>query len=237
VVFDGDDTLWFVEHLYDQARSAAALVVKRAGLDPVRWEVLERRIDVENVERFGVSALRFPTSCLTAYQVLASETGHSPDPAVAAGVLSAAETVFTMPATPADGVEEVLERLRTAFELALLTKGDSWVQRKRIDDAGLASEFATIRIVPEKGEPEFRDLLEDFGVDPGQGWSVGNSLASDINPALRVGMTAIWIDAHVWEHERREPVPVRGHMIVCPSLKAVPDLILGFHDRGRPDRA
>jgi putative hydrolase of the HAD superfamily len=237
VVFDGDDTLWFVEHLYDQARAAAALVVKRAGLDPVWWEARERQIDVENVESFGVSAARFPTSSVTAYQELARAAGRSVDPAVEADVRQAAESVFSMSATPAEGAREVLEELRPAYDLALLTKGEDWVQNKRIADAGLLSEFATIRIVPEKGDREFADLLVEFGVEPTHAWSVGNSLASDINPALRVGMKAIWIDAHVWEHERREPVPGDGHLIIAPSLKAVPGIILGPDGRRRPEPA
>jgi putative hydrolase of the HAD superfamily len=238
VIFDGDDTLWFVEPLYDQARQAAAVVVEGTGLDPHRWEELQRRIDVENVESLGVSATRFPKSSVTAYQLLADEAGRPPEPAVEANIRRAAESVFSMAATPAAGVQEVLEHLRTACDLALLTKGDSWVQEKRIADAGLASEFALIRIVPEKGEKEFRDLLIEFGVESSQAWSVGNSLASDINPALRIGMTAIWIDAHVWEHERREPGPTHhGQRIIAPSLQAVPDIILGSCDRGPRDFA
>jgi len=33
-VFDGDDTLWFVEPLYDQARSEAAAIVAAAWWSP-----------------------------------------------------------------------------------------------------------------------------------------------------------------------------------------------------------
>ena len=40
--------------------------------------------------------------------------------------------------------------------------------------------------------------------DAGSAWSVGNSLASDINTALSCEIQAIWIDAPVWEFERRE---------------------------------
>ena len=49
-----------------------------------------------------------------------------------------------------------------------------------------------------------RSLLADLDVNPGTAWLVGNSIPSDINPALACGMHAIWIDAHVWGHERRE---------------------------------
>ena len=74
VIFDGDDTLWSTEPLYDDARAAAAEIVERAGLDAGEWERLERDIDVQNVQRFGLSSERFPTSCVEAYQTLARES-------------------------------------------------------------------------------------------------------------------------------------------------------------------
>ena len=61
IVFDGDDTLWNTERLYDAARAKARHVVEKAGLDGARWEELERRIDVENVAHLGFSTERFPT--------------------------------------------------------------------------------------------------------------------------------------------------------------------------------
>ena len=70
VVFDGDDTLWFVEPLYDDARAEAAAIVAAAGLDAGNWESLQRRIDVRYVPYLGVSSKRFPKSCVEAYRRL-----------------------------------------------------------------------------------------------------------------------------------------------------------------------
>ena len=45
IVFDGDDTLWGTEGLYDEARANARRVVAESGLDGANWEKIERRID------------------------------------------------------------------------------------------------------------------------------------------------------------------------------------------------
>src|SRR3712207_5887306 len=74
VVFDGDDTLWRTEPLYDRARQDARFVVENEGLDGARWEELQRRLDVANVARFGLSAKRFPTSCREAYLAVCAES-------------------------------------------------------------------------------------------------------------------------------------------------------------------
>ena len=226
VIFDGDDTLWFVEPLYDQARSQAASLVESVGLDALTWERIEREVDVRNVETYGVSTERFPTSCVEAYRLMAGQIGSRPDQSIEEAIRAVAQQVFQWVATPADAVPEILDRLSPQFTLVLLTKGDALVQRKRIADSGVDSKFDEIRICPEKSELHFRDLLHDYGIEPPYAWSVGNSLASDVNPALRIGMNAIWVDAHVWEYERRELVPARELLVSAPNLSAAVEILL-----------
>jgi putative hydrolase of the HAD superfamily len=226
VIFDGDDTLWFVEQLFDEARDQAAAIVAATGLDALAWDQLERKIDVENVGIMGLSPQRFPTSCVRAYRQLAAELECLPDKQIEARIWDAAYDAFLKMALPAHRVTEILRELSGTFRLALLTKGDEVIQRKRIGDASLADAFDCLAIVPDKGEKEFRDVLAAVGCKPEAAWSVGNSLASDINPALRMGMRAIWIDAHVWEYERRELSPAPGYLVTAQDLRAAADFLL-----------
>lgn len=225
VVFDGDDTLWFVEGLYDAARAEAARIVEESGLDAEAWEALQRTIDVENVARLGLSAERFPTSCVQAYEQLSRLSGQSADPSVREAVRAAAARVFDSAAPVAERAEAVLSELSEKHRLALLTRGDPRVQRKRLAGTGLESFFERVEIVAHKDAAVFRQLLGQLGVHPEHAWSVGNSLPSDINPALECGMSAIWIDADVWEYERREVVPSPGRLFIAHSLSDVTDVL------------
>ena len=63
IIFDGDDTLWLTEYLYDDARREARTIVEGLGLNGARWEELAQRLDQQNVAVFGFSPQRFPTSC------------------------------------------------------------------------------------------------------------------------------------------------------------------------------
>src|SRR5260370_7854130 len=94
VVFDGDDTLWSTEKLYDDARSRAREVVAQSGVDAERWEECERRIDVQNVDKLGYSMERFPASCVQAYEELCRSTGRAVDPDTVNRVREAARSVF-----------------------------------------------------------------------------------------------------------------------------------------------
>jgi putative hydrolase of the HAD superfamily len=228
VVFDGDDTLWSTEPLYDQARNAARAEVVRAGLDGEAWEQAERQIDVENVSRLGFSVERFPTSCVQAYDAVARASGQIPSPQVADRVRAAARTVFDLDPPLMPGAREMLLRLRsTGVRLALLTKGDAALQERRIERSGIADLFDVIRIVPEKPPEAFRAVAAALGVELDDAWSVGNSVRSDIMPAIDAGLRAVWIDAHVWEHERFVGTLRHDRIVAVRDLANVADVISG----------
>jgi putative hydrolase of the HAD superfamily len=203
VIFDGDDTLWLTEPLYDGARAAARATVEAAGLNGARWEALERQIDVENVARMGHTPQRFPTSCVEALDALARESGAVADASLQSQVWAAAEQVFSAEAPPRPHARKVVAELAArGLKLALLTKGDRAVQERRISGSGLGGYFDVVEIVVEKSVDVFERIIQQLDVDPTDVLSVGNSIRSDVLPAIAAGVRPVWISAHVWEYER-----------------------------------
>lgn len=226
IVFDGDDTLWSTEPLYDSARDEARAEVVRSGLDGDKWEQLERRIDVENLRHFGFSIERFPTSCVQAYEAIARASGVPASPEVRERVRSAARMVFSQDPPLVPGALETLQRLRArGIKLALLTKGDHELQERRVERSGLADLFDVVRIVADKPPAIFRDIVTELEVEPDDAWSVGNSVRSDILPAVEAGLRAVWIDAHVWEHERFAGVLSHEQVLVVDDISHVTEAI------------
>jgi putative hydrolase of the HAD superfamily len=98
---------------------------------------------------------------------------------------------------------KTLKDLRAqGIRLALLTKGDPDVQSRRIENSGLRDLFDVIEIVPEKSPAVIRAVVGRLGVGLENAWMVGNSVRSDLLPAIEAGLQALWINAHVWEYER-----------------------------------
>ena len=225
VIFDGDDTLWATEMLYDRARSDAAEIVAAAGLPANLWEEIERKLDVANVTRFGLSRRRFPTSCVEAYHRVAASSDMTVSDTLERRIRAAAESVFRAAAPTVPGARRVLTAIRRHYRTVLLTQGEPEVQRHRIATSGLVDLFDAVEIVDTKQPSVFAATLTAMAAEPSASWMVGNSVRSDINPAIASGMNAIWVDAHVWEHERSCRLVSSDAAHVVDTLDAVPCII------------
>ena len=72
----------------------------------------------------------------------------------------------------------------------------------------------------------FVRTLSDYGVDnPEHAWMVGNSIRSDINPALEAGANAILVETNdPWEYDLVDPFSPHFHRV--PSFPHAVDLLL-----------
>ena len=89
--------------------------------------------------------------------------------------------------------------------LVCFTKGELLDQEHKLERSGLAHYFDHVEITSDKGEPEFRALCEKLSVSPDEMLMVGNSLKSDIAPAIAIGCLAVYIPFHVtWQLEHHD---------------------------------
>ncbi len=66
----------------------------------------------------------------------------------------------------------------------------------------------------------YAQLVQDRSLIPDRTWMIGNSPKSDINPALAVGLNAVFVPhAHTWVLERQEIRPGRGRLIVIEEFR------------------
>jgi putative hydrolase of the HAD superfamily len=219
IVFDGDDTLWQTEQLYDEVRGQVRAIVEQSGFDGEVWEARERLIDVENVAHFGHDTDRFPTSCVQAYDEVCEAGSRTPDAAVRQEIEAIARSVFEREAPVVANAEQVLRSLREmGYILALLTKGDQPLQARRVEQSGLRDLFDRVEIVEEKTPESILAVLSGLGVSPDDAITIGNSVRSDVLPSLAAGVTPVWIDAHVWEYERQHGDYPSDHVIEGKEL-------------------
>lgn len=128
IIFDADDTLWATELLYDKSRDKAKFFIEQEyGLGD-EWEKHQRKIDVDNVKKFGFKRERFPTSCVEAYQKIVQLYDLKLNKIHADKVWKLANFVFDTKAPIKNHVRKTLDQLKKEnFTLILLTKGDERV--------------------------------------------------------------------------------------------------------------
>ena len=111
-----------------------------------------------------------------------------------------------------------------------MTKGHPEEQRMKIDRSGLGGYFRHAAVVPEKDAAAYQSLVAQLEVDPARTWMIGNSPKSDINPALAVGLNAVFIPHHAtWrlEHQDIADDAGPGTLIVLERFR---DLRMHFLD-------
>jgi len=102
------------------------------------------------------------------------------------------------------GAEELLCTLAVHFPLALITNGVECYQCSRMERMGLARHFDVIVVSEAVGVEKphsqiFLRTLEQLGCHAENAVMVGDSLEMDLEPALRLGMTAVHVRAGLVE--------------------------------------
>ena len=108
--------------------------------------------------------------------------------------------------------------------LLLFTKGEPREQRRKVAGTGLGKFFAAREVVPEKNRAAYRAVLARHRLRPATVWMVGDSPRSDINPALAIGLNAVFIPTpHNWEYENEEIRRGRGRLLVLKRFRDLRD--------------
>jgi putative hydrolase of the HAD superfamily len=223
LIFDGDDTLWRTMPLYTAAKRRFFRLMERVGFPRPLVEPRFERLDRQNVDKWGFTVERFRTSMIETYREFAKQRRVAPDERIEGRIAVIAFSVTRGRARTVASAREVLQALRPAFRLVLLTKGERNVQERRIADSSLQEFFDAVRIVARKDEDAFRAVIDDLGVSADRVWSIGDSLRSDIHPAIHAGARAVWIPRPTWSYEHDAPIPgVRR----VRSLRELPKVLI-----------
>jgi putative hydrolase of the HAD superfamily len=198
VGLDADDTLWHNETIFrltqDRFRALMADIAPPEALEAKLAEV-ERR----NLRLYGYGVKGFTLSMIETAMEL---TGAEAPPRIIAEILAAGREMLTHPVEPLPGVEAALAELSNHYRLILITKGDLLHQEQKLAASGLGELFVQVETVSEKDASTYERVFARHGSGAARAVMCGNSMRSDILPALEAGAYA----AHVpypltWAHE------------------------------------
>ena len=202
IAFDADDTLWDCQSHFEAVENHLYELIAPYCEAPAK-ELFQT--ESGNMADLGYGCKAFTISIVeTALRVAGDHLSSQQ----LSDLLSHSKSLLHLPATPLPEVEETLQRLQAyPYRLVVFTKGELQDQENKLHRSGLAKYFSHVEITSNKTEVEFQQLCEHLGILPFQLLMVGNSLKSDIAPALTIGASAIHIPFHVtWQLEHSEDI-------------------------------
>jgi putative hydrolase of the HAD superfamily len=201
IAFDADDTLWHSERLFKltEERFAALLA------DHVDSEGLSRRLletEKRNLDFYGYGRKGFVLSMIeTAIDV----TDGKVPTAILKDLIDLGRDMAAHPIEILPDVRETLEAVAERYRVLLITKGDLLDQEQKLARSGLGELFQAVEIVSDKSPLTYQRIFTRHGDGPERSMMVGNSLKSDIVPAIAVGSWGTFVPHPLtWAMEHAE---------------------------------
>lgn len=195
---DWDDTISENMRYFREAEEANAHRIAALFALPTD-AVLARGVenDVKIANTLGLGRDSFHTAWLATYQEICDLVGARPEPAVELELIRTCAGAYDYPVRLLPVAEEFLRWLRdTGYEVTVWTAGSPEVQNRKIDESGVAHLVDRRKVVLKKTVAALLEALE--GRDRDQVFIVGNSLHSDVAPALGAGVLAVHLDGEKW---------------------------------------
>ncbi|HZZ31929.1 MAG TPA: HAD family hydrolase [Phenylobacterium sp.] len=225
VGLDADDTLWHNETIFrltqDRFRALMADYAEPEFLD-ARLAEVERR----NLALYGYGVKGFTLSLIeTAMDI----TGGQPPGRVIADILAAGREMLSHPVEPLPGVRQAMAELSQHYRLVLVTKGDLLHQEQKLAASGLGELFVGVEIVSEKDASTYDRVFTRHGTGAAEAAMCGNSLRSDVLPALEAGAFAAHIPYPLtWAHELADPPLGHPRFAELASIAELPGWLSGL---------
>ena len=201
IALDADDTLWQNEQFFRLTEQRFADLLRDHTDAPDLNDRLIASV-TKNLSFYGFGMKGFALSMIeTALEV----TDHRVPGTVIAEILAAGRELLSYPIETLPYVDEALGRLQETHRLILVTKGDVFDQERKLAASGLAGYFAAVEIVADKTADTYARIFERHSDGAARTVMVGNSLRSDILPALAAGAHAVYVPHDLtWSYEHAE---------------------------------
>jgi len=211
LIVDADDTLWENNIYFERAFDRFCDFLDHSTLSPEDVRGVLDEIETVNSKVHGYGTLNFARNLTECYHKLVERDVYDDD---LARIMSFTEQILHHPIEVIPGVEETLDYLSLRHDLTLFTKGNPEEQKLKLDRSGLAVYFGHTAIVKEKDPDSYAALIASRRFDSQRTWMIGNSPKSDINPALEIGINAVFVPHdHTWRLEHEEVRAGNGQLL------------------------
>lgn len=229
VIFDLDDTLQPTSHLYDKVKEKVKVKMMNIFKDKINPDEIIptiEKIDIQNVEKLGFKRTRFPLSIVEAYMYFCKKVQNVPDINDIRELYELADSIYDVVEPLYNKAYETIKKIKEmGYIIYILTAGDEVVQFYKIYKNKLYTivDENNIIVTPYKTKDVYEKLFKKYGFE--NCVMIGNSIRSDINPALAVGMSAIYIPSETtWAYDNVK-LQFNQRFYKARKIEDVPDIL------------
>ena len=187
--FDADDTLWQNEQFYSLTRGRFLdLLKEHADADRLAERLLETQKRTLKLYGFGIKGFT-----LSMIETAIAVTEGKVPAATVEKILEAGREMLEHPVETLPGAREAVEALVGRYRLVLVTKGDLFDQERKLAASGLGELFDGVEIVSDKNRATYERVFTRHGDGPDRAMMIGNSLKSDVVPAIEAGGWGVYV--------------------------------------------
>jgi len=231
LIFDLDDTLVDTSDVYWRAKKLFIEILKKQA-PQLAESFLDKTfedIDTLNLKGYGHAPTRYGKSMIDTYLFLLSKKYLEYDLEIEKKIAEAGNMILNTIPKLINGAIDLLIWCKSKYNLALVTRGEEDLQRKKINHLKLEHYFDLIRIVPEKSESDFVRIIKDFHINKKDTWIIGDSLKAEIETGLKLGVNCIFFNyshsSYRWIQERNYSIVSRKAFFKVNSLNEIPIIL------------
>ncbi|MBU7595707.1 hypothetical protein [Metabacillus halosaccharovorans] len=210
LLIDLDDTLIHCNKYFKETiDSFTDYIINWFGLSLVEKSKIKEKqyeFDMIEIKKCGLTHHGFIQSLINTYKFFSSESGRKHYQLEEKVIYDLGMSLFKNKHYELyQNILPTLIKLSKFHNLYIYTAGNTDVQLNKIESNNLTEIFPqkNIIIVLQKNVEILSKILIEREISKNNTWIIGNSLKSDILPALEVGINAIHIPAEVeWEYNK-----------------------------------
>lgn len=207
LIWDLDDTIISTYAEFVKTNQQCAQTISKELFGDFRKvnEILhrQRKLDLTLIPKYGLVPPRYEMSWLNTSIEFFREHGMEPKAAIQKQISEYVQDIYVRKYENVPGSLEVIQQMKKeGFSMVVLTAGEESVQKRRIEQAGVADYMDDIYVYPYKTPNTLKEVMKrhnskDYAM-------IGNSLKSDIYPALENNILGIHVVKETWQEDEHD---------------------------------
>lgn len=230
LIWDFDDTIVSTNAEFEKTNILSAQIIAKELSDfrnAVTVEEIissQRKLDVELVKTYGFVPPRYIHSWLETYEKMAKQAGVTMKEEVKLVLKETVEDLYLRQFKNIPGSKQVMERLYLlGYNMLILTAGQEDIQKRKVEQAGVRDYVKDVCVYSRKTPDTLKEIMDMYPSDDYV--MIGNSLKSDIHPALENNVWGFHFERETWEADFHDIDKQHPKYVHVSDLKEIPKKI------------